>query len=179
MGTEVSDLKKNTLRFQWCQFLPSLAHFLLWAVPQISRGLWTVSPCTGVYFVAFEPSCWCVTTVPRVGSLDLASLVQRLAPAACPKFGRRAHGGHRACARARIAPRRWWRSSLGRQRHVFASQPCRTPPHLAPTCAYAFLEQDLAVRRAALCCACELKMLLVCARHAPQTDGLRLAACGL
>ena len=57
---------------QWCQFLPSLAHFWLWAVPLITGGLWTVSPCTGVYFVAFEPSCWCITTVPRVGSLDLA-----------------------------------------------------------------------------------------------------------
>ena len=27
---------------------------------------------TSVYFVAFEPSCWYVTTVPHVGSLDLA-----------------------------------------------------------------------------------------------------------
>ena len=172
-------VKRGSSRFSVVSVPPKFGPLFVVGRSHFTGGLWTVSPCTGVYFVAFEPSCWCVTTVPRVGSLDLASLAQRLAPAACPKFGRRADGGPRACARARIAPRRWWRSSLGRQRHVFASQPCRTPPHLAPTCAYAFLEQDLAVRRAALCCACELKMLLVCARHAPQTDGLRLAACGL
>ena len=94
--------------------LPKLAHFILWAVRFPSRGVWAAPPCTGACFVAFEPPCWCAATVPRVGTLDLASLVQRLAPAACPKFGRRAYGGHRACTRARIAPRRWWRSKLGR-----------------------------------------------------------------